>query len=522
MMNSANESARQKRATHRSAAGAKTMLLCTTGQWMAMVFSGLLVAGLAWPRYGQVSIWIGVVLFLMTVTVAHLVFTSDVMVPFPHIAILITGLQYVLAAWLSYYYPSETPIYNIGERLPEYLNYAGWVTTAICMGWAMSLWGLPRRTFPSVPAPAALLAELDILFWFGIVCTLLSHFVHLGGLGFVLILCANLRYLGALGRMLVRGPGWQWRVVLTLLLEILLAVHGGMFHGLLLWSASVFALYIYQRHPGRGFVLGCIAVGILLLPPLEEAKFYIRGKEWTGDEPQSSLFSLATIENAGGWMQQLGSGLIKSAEGDWDPDFLSYIMVRYNQGWIINRVMETVPSSEPYAKGATLIADVKAALLPRILFPDKLQAGGQGLMDRYAGYSMTGNTSMNLGYAGEMFANFGFWGGVAGCFGYALLLGLAFRWICRRAALNPLWWAFVPYVGLVGLKAEEGIGDVWNWLVKAAVVSAVVYFNFPAIRAALSRTQLAGQPQLSPKAEAKLRLADAKAASHGYKIKNAV
>lgn len=468
-----------------------------------MVFSGLLVAGLAWPKYGQVSIWIGVVLFLMAVTVAHLVFTYDVLAPFPHIAILITGLQYVLAAWLSFYYPADNPVYNIGERLPVYLAYAGWVVTAVCIGWAVSLWQLPRRTFPPVPASAALLAQLDMLLWFGIFCTLFSHFVQLGGLNFVLILCANLRYLGALGRMLVSGAGWRWRIGLVLMLEALLAVHGGMFHGLLLWSASVFAFYIYQRHPGRGFVLGCIAVGIMLLPPLEEAKFYIRGKEWSGDESQASLFSMATVENTGDWMQKLGSGLIKSAEGDWDPDFMSYIMVRYNQGWIINRVMETVPAAEPYAEGATLIADLKASVLPRIFFPGKLLAGGKANMERYANYTLSESTSMNLGYAGEMYANFGYWGGIAGCFVYALLLGLAFRWICRRAALNPLWWAFVPYVGLVGLKAEEGVGDVWNWLAKAAVVSAGIYYTFPAIRAALSRSRTEGPPQLTRKSKSR-------------------
>jgi hypothetical protein len=93
---------------------------------------------------------------------------------------------------------------------------------------------------------------------------------------------------------------------------------------------------------------------------------------------------------------------------------------------------------------------------------------------------------MNLGYAGEMYANFGYWGGIAGCFFYALLLGLAFRWAFKRAVLHPLWWAFVPYVGLIALKADDGIVDVWNWIAKAPIVCAAVYYTFPAIRAALS------------------------------------
>ena len=172
----------------------------------------------------------------------------------------------------------------------------------------------------------------------------------------------------------------------------------------------------------------------------------------------------------------------------WDEDFLRDCAVRYNQGWIINRVMETVPSNEPYARGRTLVAAAEAAALPRILAPNKVQAGGKANMERYAGLTLIEGTSMNLGYAGEMYANFGYWGGIIGCFCYALVLGLLFRWVFNRAALNPLWWAFVPYVGLIGLKAEEGIAEVLNWIVKAAIITAAIYFVFPAIRAALSRT----------------------------------
>ena len=89
------------------------------------VMSGLIVSGLAWPWYGHISVWIGATLFLMTVTTVHIVFTSRFLVPIPHIAILISGLQYVLAAWLAYYFPADDPVYNIGAQLPDYLSFAG-------------------------------------------------------------------------------------------------------------------------------------------------------------------------------------------------------------------------------------------------------------------------------------------------------------------------------------------------------------------------------------------------------------
>ena len=463
------------------------------------VLSGLIVGGLFWPWYGDISVWIGVVLFLMAATMVHMVFTYGLVVFFPHIAVLVTGLQYVLAAWLSFYYPSSNPLYNIGARLPVYLSYAGWVVIVVCLAWALSFWGLRRSFMLPTHASPGLLAELDILFWIGMVSKFIRHWTSFGPLGFVLALSADFRYLGALGRMIVSGRGWKWRILLTLTLEMLFATGEGMFHSLLLWGAAVFAIYIYKTRPKKVVVIGLTCLGFLALPALQQAKWSLREKSWSGDSMGGGL---ANVGNALDLSKNIGSGVMKTASGGWDADMLSEFIVRFNQGWIIDRVMQTVPSHEPYAKGETLLEAIEAAVLPRVFDPGKVQAGGYVNTPRYAGIALGNRTSMNLGYAGEMYANFGYWGGIAGCFCYALMLGLMFRWAFKRAALNPLWWAFVPYVGLTGLKAEEGIAEVLNWVVKATVVSAVIYYNFPAIRAALSgalrqdQRRMPGKPRL--------------------------
>jgi hypothetical protein len=256
-----------------------------------------------------------------------------------------------------------------------------------------------------------------------------------------------------------------------------------MFHSLLLWAAAVFCIYVYKNRPKRTVVAGMMCLGFLTLPALQQAKVTLRQSVWSSDSTPGTLGSLG---NAINFSKDVGSGMVKWARGDWDSAALGDVAIRYNQGWIIDHVMQHVPKSEPYAKGRTLIAAVGGAVLPRLIYSGKSQAGGAANMSRYAGLVLAGNTSMNLGYAGEMYANFGYWGGIAGCFFYALLLGLAFRWAFKRATLHPLWWALVPYVGLIGLKAEVETAEVLNWLVKATIVCTAVYYSFPAIRAALS------------------------------------
>jgi hypothetical protein len=454
---------------------------------MLAVLAGLGVSAVAWPWYKDVSFWVGPTILLMVVTLFHMVFASRLIVPFPHIAIMIGGLQYTLAAWLSFYFPPTNPTYNIGEELPGYLAFGGAATIAFAFGWAAALLrkkGVPCQTGPVSPK---LLHELDVLFWGGLAFGLMSRFVPYPSLSFFLLLCANLRYVGALGRLLVGGEGWQWRVALTLAVEILLATKQGMFHTLLLWTLSGFAVYLYRFRPRKGVVVVCILLGMLLLPAFQHAKWRLRLGAWgeptelseAGPRTPGQLVG-ATFE----WFADLAEGLYRTATLSWDRDFLCDTLVRYNQGWIVHRVMQHVPEEEPYARGETLVTAAKAALLPRLVAPTKAFAGGRLQMARFAGMELEG-ASMNLGYAGELYANFGYTGAVAGCFVYAALLGLAFRWVAGRASRSPLWWVFLPYVGSIAFKAEEGIAEVLNWVVKASIVVALVWLVSPAIRAAL-------------------------------------
>jgi hypothetical protein len=162
------------------------------------------------------------------------------------------------------------------------------------------------------------------------------------------------------------------------------------------------------------------------------------------------------------------------------------MVMRFNQGWIIDRVLQYVPTEQPLAHGETVISAFKAALLPRVFAPNKAIAGGRLLMQRFADYTPFEDTSMNLGFAGEMYANFGYWGGIVGCGIYALILGLLFRWVAMRAQTSPLWWAIAAYVGHWALKAETDIGTVLNYLVKAAAVAFVAILCLPALRAELT------------------------------------
>jgi len=372
---------------------------------------------------------------------------------------------------------------------------------ASALGWAVVLVKLqPKRSAPEIHSSPRLLLELDVLLGISVVATFFAVLLErIEGLGFIFVLLSNLRYLSVYARMLLRARGWAWRLVLVLGAEVLFAAGSGMLHTVLLWGLWTFAIWIYRFTPPRRAILAVFAAAVVLLPALQESKWQLRqdarNTDPTTDANETGLKELP-VGRAVTWAGYLAQDITQTVTLSINQDFISDIAIRYNQGWIINRIMAWVPEETPYAHGSTIKDAAIGAIFPRFVFEGKVKSGGRDNMLRYAGMEMVGSTSMNLGFAGEMYANFGHAGGLIGCTLYAVALGLLFRVICRRAFTHPLWWSLVPYIFFAAVKAEDGIDMVANWSVKSCIMLLGISMIFPAFRQALSSGAL-DQPSQS-------------------------
>jgi hypothetical protein len=257
-----------------------------------------------------------------------------------------------------------------------------------------------------------------------------------------------------------------------------------MFHDLILWSLSLLAMYVFLRQVKRVVFVSVLTVLVFGVFSLQDAKWTLREGIWEGGE----IIVFGKPMSYSEWTRPFVAGLclIDSATkfftGGYSDESIANAVTRFNQGWIIDRVMHHVPSEEPYARGETLWWALRASLLPRVLAPDKLRSDGKVNMERFAGHVMTGGTSMNLGFAGEMYANFGLWGGVIGCGLYALILGLFFRWAAVLAEKSAYWWTIAVFCGHWAFKAETDIGSVLNYVTKSVVLIIVVVWFMPSLR----------------------------------------
>ena len=453
----------------------RRFLFVDPGRWTVAVVGSLLAALALFPLYANDSPWVGVGVALMALLTWHSLVVGRRLPWIPGLALATAALQWIIAPWITYHVGAYFATFDMLVPQEEYFGYA---VPAFAMLTAGMLW-LLRRPGRTPPPPLQGLREpskrfratCDGMVVIGALTQLVvAPMLGGGSLAFLGVLVANLAFVGALALLLARAPGWPLRVAAVLTVQALVSAANGMFHDLVLWSAYFFLtlISVYRLRLRTIVIVGSAAMAAIMV--LNVVKQEYRRMLQTTD---AGLFGRAAI---------LGSTMAESATDPtvaYEGSGFKANVTRLNQGWIIARVLYWVPQREPFAGGETITASIRATLLPRFLDPDKLEVGGHTYFERFTGMTLRG-TSMDLSAAGEMYANFGYWGGLFGVFVFGALIGGVYRVFLRLGRRSPLWWAWAPYVLLYSTKAENGIAEVTNHLAKSGIVMIAVISLVPA------------------------------------------
>src|SRR3984893_2284210 len=187
-----------------------------------------------------------------------------------------------------------------------------------------------------------------------------SRFVP-SSLAFLAYLLSAFRFFAAMGWMVTETPGWHIRVGIVFALLVVEVTALGEFYLVVHWGGYFALVYAFMRHwrwkLGAAVVLGLLALVLLQkIKPAYRAKI---GAESYGPAGAVKLFAAMMWDRVRGENQN-------EVEGDFGDT-----LVRFNQGWIISRVMVHVPKVQPYARGQTLADAAVFSIVPRFLFPDK-------------------------------------------------------------------------------------------------------------------------------------------------------
>jgi len=129
--------------------------------------------------------------------------------------------------------------------------------------------------------------------------------------------------------------------------------------------------------------------------------------------------------------------------------------------------MTNVPEKVPFAHGAELYQLLEAAVLPRIIAQNKLNAGDKFLFTKYSGIPLSIGTSMGLSSVGDAYINFGIFGGCI----FMFLLGLFYSEVLnsfkKHSKYYPTLILFVPLVFYYPIRPDCELQTILGHLIKS-------------------------------------------------------
>jgi hypothetical protein len=162
-----------------------------------------------------------------------------------------------------------------------------------------------------------------------------------------------------------------------------------------------------------------------------------------------------------------------------DVNAMFPIYARANQGFNVALVMKRIPAVQDFDNGSRLAVIGASSLVPRVLWPNKPQAGGKESMRYFAGINIVG-WSTNVSPIGEAYGSFGVRGGIF----FMFLLGVFIRWAYKKvfdiAQKTPLLVLWIPVLFFqITYSMETDTLQILNSLFKSAFFVWMLYKIFP-------------------------------------------
>lgn len=284
-------------------------------------------------------------------------------------------------------------------------------------------------------------------------------------LSFIFLLISYFKYVGALYIIFsgVRlSKFWFILIYGSLIISSILA---GMFIDLFIWGLFLIILLSFRYKLKLVNNISLLLIIFTFAFSVQAIKGGYRASIWTFD-----------INNPIELFYSMISEVFDKPTLLFEREVIDFQIARLNQGWIVAKIMNQVPSSVPYAEGETVYDAFMASILPRFASTEKSGAGNQYLFMYYTGHKLYGSTTMNLGLLGEAYANFGFIIGAlfVGLFG--LLLNYVIYKVENYSKIFPTLILWLPFILTYPIRPGNDIVVLLNYLFKSIFIT-FLFFN---------------------------------------------
>lgn len=301
-----------------------------------------------------------------------------------------------------------------------------------------------------------------ILLGIGFASYFISYFYY-GSVTFIFYLIGCFQYVGVF--FILFGDykfklAWLSAVIVY---TIASALFFGMFNDLLSWMIIGGAVVcVKYKFTLRKRIISLITFSLLAIF-IQTIKQSYREATWIGGKD----VSIETLQEA--------SRKSQKNKGFFSFENLGPQVTRINQGWIVAAIMYNVPLRQPFANGETIFLYLKSALLPRILAPDKLNAGDREIFTKYSGIYVAQGTAMGLGSVGDGYSNFGIYGGWVFMFLFGFLFNYTLKLIGKHSRNYPSLVLFATIIIVYTIRPDCELQTILGHLIKSGFLIYLIF-----------------------------------------------
>ena len=280
-------------------------------------------------------------------------------------------------------------------------------------------------------------------------------------LAFIFILLGGFKFIGLF--LIILGNQHLKLIPLIVVIGSIISTSltNGMFHDLLTWVIFCCTILAIKFKPEFKVKLIASIIFILISVVIQQLKGDYRESTWQqGNE---------------GGIETLSKTYQTNKKSLFDLISLAKSNIRINQGFIVTNIMANIPGKMPFSNGNELLQILESAVLPRILDPNKLNAGDRDFFMKYSGMHISQGTSMGLSSLGDAYINFGIRGGCIFMFFLGLLYSEVLKIFHRFSITFPLLILFTPLVFYYPIRPDCELQTVLGHLIKSCFLIFAIH-----------------------------------------------
>lgn len=379
-------------------------------------------------------------------------------------------VQFFVGPALAYNGFDEYQYINYRMKVPEavYFSYAIPAVMSFILGLHLFAGKLNGEIIDEYKIKLFVERHNELPYWFigiGFVSSIVAGFFG-SELGFVFYLLAGFKFMG-LFLLIIGTRELKVLPMVAVIGSIVVSSLGdGMFHDLLTWLIFIGSVFAIRYKFGFNTKLMACSGFIFLALTIQLLKSSYRNATGSGQEERGvGTFSKIYEEQ-------------NKDKSMFSFERLAPNVVRINQGFIVTNVMNNVPAIVPYSNGEEMYQVFEAAILPRIIAPNKLRAGDRTIFMTYSGLRIRAGTSMGLSSLGDAYLNFGILGGSAFMFLLGLLYSGVLQVFYKKSKTYPVLILFTALVFYYPIRPDCELQTILGHLFKACFLLYVMIMLF--------------------------------------------